>query len=407
MWSLDSRESPISKGRHVSDIFLSYASADRPRVKPLVDVLRQQGWSVWWDRTILPGKTWDQVIEAALAEARCVIVLWSRDSVQSDWVRTEADEAKRRGILVPALLDDVNIPLAFRRIQAANLADWSGVLPSAGFDQLAQAVSEILSTTARFPFEATTRAATAASEGLSVERGDPFQKADQGHVPAETTGKAKAEQASPQTAEQGRLVREAETKREPPQLAVTEGEDRSPLFDVPGERTLRKRVIIFGLPAFALLGIMIYALTPAKQAELPPISIPRGAAQEDLPPPPPAEPAAKVVNKVIPRVFDTDKQVVPQRIRVGGQVQAANLIKKVSPPYPALAKDARIEGQVRFTAIIGKDGTIQDLQLVSGHPLLAPAATEAVKQWMYKPTLMNGEPVEVITEIDVNFTLSQ
>jgi len=101
------------------------------------------------------------------------------------------------------------------------------------------------------------------------------------------------------------------------------------------------------------------------------------------------------------------KPTTPQRIRVGGNVQAANLIKKVTPPYPALAKQARIQGVVRFTAIIGKDGTIQNLQLVSGHPLLVPSATEAVKQWLYKPTLLNNEPVEVITQIEVNFTLSQ
>ena len=82
-------------------------------------------------------------------------------------------------------------------------------------------------------------------------------------------------------------------------------------------------------------------------------------------------------------------------------------IKKVTPQYPALAKSARIQGTVRFTAIIGKDGTIQNLQLVSGHPMLVASATEAVKQWVYRPTLLNGEPVEVITQIDVNFTLSQ
>ena len=79
----------------------------------------------------------------------------------------------------------------------------------------------------------------------------------------------------------------------------------------------------------------------------------------------------------------------------------------MTPTYPPLAKQARIQGTVRFTAIIGKDGTIQNLQLVSGHPLLVPAAQDAVKQWVYKPTLLNGEPVEVITQIDVNFTLSQ
>jgi len=108
-----------------------------------------------------------------------------------------------------------------------------------------------------------------------------------------------------------------------------------------------------------------------------------------------------------PPKVDVVKPKGPDRIRVGGNVQAANLVKKVSPPYPPLAKQARIQGVVRFTAIIGKDGTIQNLQLVTGHPLLVPAATEAVKQWIYKPTLLNGDPVEVITQIDVNFTLSQ
>jgi TonB family protein len=97
----------------------------------------------------------------------------------------------------------------------------------------------------------------------------------------------------------------------------------------------------------------------------------------------------------------------PQRIRVGGNVQAANLIKKVTPVYPPLAKQARIQGTVRFTVIIGKQGGIENIQLISGHPLLVPSATEAVKQWVYKPTLLNGEPVEVVTQIDVNFTLSE
>jgi len=114
------------------------------------------------------------------------------------------------------------------------------------------------------------------------------------------------------------------------------------------------------------------------------------------PPPPPPPPKVEVA-----------KAVTPSQIRVGGQVQAANLIKKVTPNYPPLAKQARIQGTVHFTAIIGRDGTIQNLQLISGHPLLVPSATDAVKQWVYRPTLLNGEPVEVITQIDVNFTLSQ
>ena len=85
----------------------------------------------------------------------------------------------------------------------------------------------------------------------------------------------------------------------------------------------------------------------------------------------------------------------------------ANLIRKVMPVYPALAKSARIEGTVEFTAVISKEGTIEHLQLVRGHPLLVQAAKGAVLQWRYRPTLLNGQPVEVVTDIIVNFTLTQ
>jgi protein TonB len=94
-----------------------------------------------------------------------------------------------------------------------------------------------------------------------------------------------------------------------------------------------------------------------------------------------------------------------QPIKVGGNLQAANLVKRVTPVYPPLAKSAHIQGMVRFTALIAKDGTVRNLQLISGPPLLVQAATEAVKHWVYRPTLLNGEPTEVLTQIDVNFTL--
>ncbi len=97
--------------------------------------------------------------------------------------------------------------------------------------------------------------------------------------------------------------------------------------------------------------------------------------------------------------------MTPSRIRVGGNVQQVNLIRKVTPDYPTLAKQARIQGVVRFTVTIGKDGTVQDIQLISGHPLLVSSAQTAVMQWQYKPTLLNGQPVEVVTQVDVNFTV--
>jgi protein TonB len=108
------------------------------------------------------------------------------------------------------------------------------------------------------------------------------------------------------------------------------------------------------------------------------------------PPPPPPKPKAPTAP-----------------IRVGGNVQAANLISQPKPQYPPLAKAARVQGTVKFQATIAKDGSIQNLQLLSGPPLLVQAAQQAVLEWKYKPTLLNGEPVEVITTIDVNFTLSQ
>ena len=128
----------------MSDIFISYASEDIARIKPLVDALHQRGWTVWWDRTILAGKVWEREIEAALAASRCVIVAWSQASVQSDWVWTEADEGKRRSVLVPVLLDLVTIPLAFRKIQAANLVDWRGETPNAQFEEVARAITALL-----------------------------------------------------------------------------------------------------------------------------------------------------------------------------------------------------------------------------------------------------------------------
>jgi TonB family protein len=93
----------------------------------------------------------------------------------------------------------------------------------------------------------------------------------------------------------------------------------------------------------------------------------------------------------------------PGRITVGGNVQAAMLEQKVPAEYPAQAAQARISGTVRFSVVIGKDGTVQGVQVVSGHPLLLESAMKAVRQYRYKPTLLNGQPVEVTTQVDVNF----
>jgi|GEM_PF-3115401 len=96
----------------------------------------------------------------------------------------------------------------------------------------------------------------------------------------------------------------------------------------------------------------------------------------------------------------------PQQIQVPSGTSQGLLIYKVAPTYPPVAREARVQGTVVLQAVIGKDGTIQDLSVISGHPMLIPAAMDAVKQWRYKPYVLNGEPVLVQTTINVNFELN-
>jgi protein TonB len=118
-----------------------------------------------------------------------------------------------------------------------------------------------------------------------------------------------------------------------------------------------------------------------------------GGIPTAAPPPPPPPPVKK--------------DAAPIRIKVGGNVQGAMILKKTPPLYPQLAKSARVSGVVHLAAIISKEGTIQELHSLGGPALLIQAAMDAVKQWVYRPTMLNGEPVQVETTIDVNFTLNQ
>jgi protein TonB len=144
-----------------------------------------------------------------------------------------------------------------------------------------------------------------------------------------------------------------------------------------------------------------------KEQELPPEVSP-GSAIGGVPGGVPGGQAGGVLGGIIGGTgsMPPPPREAPKRIRVGGQVQAAQLVNKVQPLYPALAKQARIQGTVRLQAVIAKNGSVEELQVLSGHPLLVQAALDAVKQWRYRPTLLNGEPVEVVTTIDVVFTLS-
>jgi hypothetical protein len=128
----------------MSDIFFSYASEDRERIQPLVEAFEHRGYSVWWDRKIPIGRTFDEVIEEAIDAAKCVVVVWTKTSVRSRWVRTEASEGESRGVLIPVVIDNVKIPLAFRLIETAQLADWDGVSDHQELDVLLDALARLM-----------------------------------------------------------------------------------------------------------------------------------------------------------------------------------------------------------------------------------------------------------------------
>jgi hypothetical protein len=128
----------------MADIFISYAKEDRLRVEPLARALEAKSWSVWWDQNIPPGRSFSQVIEEALNAAKCIIVIWSNKSIDSDWVHNEAAEGARRKILVPVVIEKVQIPFEFRRIQAANLIDWNAESTHTGFNILIDAIAQLV-----------------------------------------------------------------------------------------------------------------------------------------------------------------------------------------------------------------------------------------------------------------------
>ncbi|HEV2801725.1 MAG TPA: toll/interleukin-1 receptor domain-containing protein [Pyrinomonadaceae bacterium] len=125
----------------MADVFISYASRDRERAGKMASALEARGWTVWWDRKLIVGESYDQAIERELEAAKCVVVLWSKNAVLSEWVKNEAALAAERGVLLPALIDDVKLPLEFRRKQTADLVDWNGDSSHSGFTALCDGIA--------------------------------------------------------------------------------------------------------------------------------------------------------------------------------------------------------------------------------------------------------------------------
>jgi len=108
----------------MTDVFVSYARKDRDFVGKLVDAIKSQGWMVWWDPALIAGQRFDQAIREALAEAKCVVVVWSPNSIDSQWVQDEAGVGRDRHALIPVTIDGATSPLGFRQLQTVDLTDW-------------------------------------------------------------------------------------------------------------------------------------------------------------------------------------------------------------------------------------------------------------------------------------------
>ena len=124
----------------MTDIFLSYTERDRDTARRVAEALGAAGWRVWWDRRIPAGETWRSVLEHALEDMRCMVVLWSAKSIESEWVYEEATEGRRQGKLVPVMIEAVRPPAGFREIQAADLTGWDG---SPDFEGLRMLLSDL------------------------------------------------------------------------------------------------------------------------------------------------------------------------------------------------------------------------------------------------------------------------
>lgn len=128
----------------MADIFISYAREDAEEAEAVAKALSGVGWQVFWDRHIGPGETWDEIIEKEIEAARCMLVLWSRNSVRSGWVKAEAEEGLQRKILIPVLIEEAKIPLRFRPVQAASLVDWNRAPSDPAFKQVVDAIAKII-----------------------------------------------------------------------------------------------------------------------------------------------------------------------------------------------------------------------------------------------------------------------
>jgi TIR domain len=171
----------------VPDVFISYAREDRTTAQAFAQALQQRGLAVWWDHDIPPGKQFDEEIEAALDGSRCVVVLWSKYSATSKWVKTEAGEAAAQDKLLPVLITPgVRLPLEFRRVQTADLSSWQAGQTTPALEQVCTAVANVV---ANSPVRTVTRARPPKPAPVPAPVPTPQPAPAPGPAPAPATGR--------------------------------------------------------------------------------------------------------------------------------------------------------------------------------------------------------------------------
>ena len=332
--------------------FISYSREDSAFALRLAGDLKAAGANVWLDQMdIEPGQEWDSAIEDAVTQAPRMLLILSPPSVKSRNVRNEISFAlEEKKTIIPVFYQDCTVPLQLHRIHRIDFrADY------------ARGLKALLKT-----LGVETPAAASATAASEVSMTSQPVLSDPGEPGAQTRGK----EPSKLSAERERQQRIQAAKR-----AQFEEERKR---EQPSDHVLRK------FPAWSERSEKPNTLSPEKDAAAKTLHA-KGEYSSAVPPPPPSKAAP--------------------RIRVDRTVQAASLVNKVTPQYPPIAKRAHVSGTVILHAIISKDGSIDELQYVDGPPILMKSAMDAVKEWRYKPTMRDGELVEVDTTISVEFSL--
>lgn len=410
------------------DIFISYSRADKAVAQLLADALADQGWNVWWDRDILPGEAFAESIETALDSAACLVVLWSKTSIASGWVKTEAAEGLSRRILIPILIEDVKIPLEFRRIETANLSDWRGSPTHPEFGDLLGAIRRMMQKSAtgelrnKHEHDSTLRAA---AEEEAKRRADEQRREDESKRPP-VTGRGQLELN--QAVEPGFITRSltflGDHSRFVAMVVVVSA------IVIAGAVWLRQansnQSSTTNTPSSNTNPLVASSATESSPVPTPPkaqasatvtnenkkppqeaagASSPNGSTPQTAPTkaPTPAE-SNTPENKPSPAPTASQPVVTAGAAAPSGAVLNGRAISLPQPVYPPMARAAHASGHVIVQVVVDENGDVISARATSGPPLLYVASETAARQAKFAPMKLSGRPVKVSGVIQYNFT---